>query len=70
MRLSAIKETRLDAAYVMVDTEWACAMTSSESEPLTLSSAFILHRRQNGAFEIVFYLNHQDISEIVQARAS
>lgn len=70
MRLSAIRETRLDAAYVMVDTEWACEMASSEAEPLTLSSAFILHRRENGAFEIVFYLNHQDISEIARARAA
>ena len=69
-RLNSINETRLDDNYVLVDTEWACEMVSSEAEPLTLSSAFILHRDEGGAFKIVFYLNHQDIPEIVRTRAA
>lgn len=69
MRLSAISQTSLDDNYVLVDTEWTCTMTSREAEPLTLASAFILHRGENGTFQIVFYLNHQDITTIIRNRA-
>lgn len=61
-KLLDIRETRLDDAYTLVDTKWIMRpIDSSRKEGIELSSSFILWRTNN-SFEIVFYLNHQDIS--------
>ncbi|MDN3359566.1 hypothetical protein [Actinomadura sp. DC4] len=68
MRLTRIAETPLDDRYVLVDTEWETEPVTDES--LTLSSAYVLHRAEDGSLQVVFYLNHQDIMEVLRERAA
>lgn len=64
MRLTAITETPLDDHYVLVDTEWE---TEPATKPLSLSSAFVLRRTEEGGLQVVFYLNHQDVAQVIRA---
>lgn len=70
MRLTKITETPLDDHYILVDTEWETEPATSETEPLTLSSAYILRRTDDQTLQVVFYLNHQDIMEVIRERAA
>jgi hypothetical protein len=67
MRLTGITETPLDDHYILVDTRWETEPATSETEPLFLSSAFILRRTGDHRLQVVFYLNHQDIMEVIRA---
>ncbi|HEU4966348.1 MAG TPA: hypothetical protein VFT53_02610 [Candidatus Saccharimonadales bacterium] len=65
--LTDIQERRLDDTYTLVDTKWIMRpIDPSHKQNLELSSSFILKRTAN-SFEIVFYLNHQDIVSKLQA---
>jgi hypothetical protein len=70
MRLTKITETPLDDHYILVDTEWETEPATSQTEPLTLSSAYILRRTDDQTLQVVFYLNHQDIMEVIRERAA
>lgn len=67
-RLVSLAETRLDDTYVLVNTEWEMDVTPP-GDALALASTFIL-RRAGDALRVVFYLNHHDIAQVVQARAT
>lgn len=67
MRLTGITETPLDDHYILVDTQWETEPATSETEPLSLSSAYVLRRTEDDTLQIVFYLNHQDIMEVIRA---
>ncbi|GAA1256878.1 hypothetical protein GCM10009677_03900 [Sphaerisporangium rubeum] len=69
IHLTSLTETRLDDHYILVDTRWQGTPATPGGEPLDLSSAYILHRAPDGTLRIVFYLNHQDLREIVRARS-
>ena len=65
-RLASIRETRLDDVYTLVDTDWIGELR--DGGELALSSTFIL-RREGESHVVVFYLNHQDIADVVQETA-
>jgi hypothetical protein len=67
MRLTGITETPLDDHYILVDTQWETEPSTSETEPLSLSSAYVLRRTEDDRLQVVFYLNHQDITEVIRA---
>jgi hypothetical protein len=67
MRLTGITETPLDDHYILVDTQWETEPATSETEPLSLSSAYVLRRTEDDRLQVVFYLNHQDITEVIRA---
>jgi hypothetical protein len=64
--LTGIRETPLDASYVLVDTDWAMSV-GTDGEPIHLSSTFIL-RKEGHELRIVFYLNHQDVTALIASR--
>jgi hypothetical protein len=66
--LTGIRETQLDADYVLVDTDWVMSVGAG-GEDIDLSSMFIL-RNDGGDLRIVLYLNHQDVAALIAARTS
>jgi hypothetical protein len=62
VRLVSVNEQALDARHVLATTEWVVERT--DAAPIRLASTFIL-RRANDSFVVVFYLNHQDLGEIL-----
>jgi hypothetical protein len=63
LRLDRADETPLDQEYILVRTTWRASRRSGPD--LRLASSFIL-RRVPGDFEIVFYLNSQDLSAVLK----
>jgi hypothetical protein len=66
VRLASVRETVLDPMHVLAVTDWIAESTDGAEIPL--ASSFIL-RRQGSSFVVVFYLNHQDITAVLAARA-
>ena len=62
LRLDEADETPLDKDYLLVRTTWKASRRSGPD--LRLASSFIL-RRVPGDFEIVFYLNSQDLRSVL-----
>ena len=67
-RLTDLSEIWLDDRHVLASTEWDVVFASAEAEPLTLSASYLL-RRTDDDWEILVYLNHQDIRRVIGARA-
>src|SRR5215470_18642755 len=64
LELADISEMPLDDLHTLVRTSWRLRMRSQASrDPIFLLSTFIL-RREDGAWRIVLYLNHQDLSKL------
>jgi hypothetical protein len=64
LRLDQADETPLDGDYILVRTTWIASRRSGPD--LQLSSSFVL-RRMTGDFEIVFYLNSQDLRSVLKS---
>jgi len=65
MELGHIEETPLDDDHTLVRTSWTLRMRGdSPRPPITLSSTFLL-RREEGAWRILLYLNHQDMGKLL-----
>lgn len=58
-----VDTTALDDRHVLAATRWAARRKAGGSIPL--ASTFIL-RRQDDSFVVIFYLNHQDLTEVLQ----
>lgn len=67
VRLASVRETVLDPMHVLAVTDWIAESTDGDEIPL--ASSFIL-RRQGSSFVVIFYLNHQDITAVLAARAT
>lgn len=69
MDLAGLTETPLDDRHTLVSTSWQVRFTPAAGpvEPLTLRSDFLL-RRNGDRWQIVLYLNHQDIGAIIERR--
>ena len=67
MELTGLSEMRLDDHHVLAATEWAVVFATPDAEPLTLHSSYLL-RRTADDWEIMVYLNHQDIVGVIGAR--
>jgi hypothetical protein len=59
-----LEESPLDDAHTLVRTSWFLRRRGASSDaPVTLKSTFVL-RREESAWRIVLYLNHQDMGEL------
>ena len=69
--LTEIRETPLDDLHTLVETSWAVRFgpDAPAAGPLTLRSAFLL-RRRDGRWQVVVYLNHQDIVAMIGSLAA
>jgi hypothetical protein len=64
LELADISEIPLDDLHTLVRTSWRLGMRNQASrDPIFLLSTFIL-RREDGAWRIVLYLNHQDLNKL------
>jgi len=67
--LTALAETPLDDLHTLAETRWQLRFPESpETAPLTLRSTFVL-RHEAGVWQIVLYLNHDNIVSIIKDRA-
>ena len=64
LELADISEMPLDEVHTLVRTSWRLRMRDqAPRDPLALDSTFIL-RKDDGAWRIVLYLNHQDMNKL------
>ena len=64
LELADISEMPLDDRHTLVQTSWRLRMRNQAlPDPIFLHSTFIL-RREDGAWRIVLYLNHQDLNKL------
>jgi Domain of unknown function (DUF4440) len=64
LELADISEMPLDDLHTLVWTTWNLRMRDERpSDPVCLRSTFIL-RKEDQAWRIVLYLNHQDINKL------
>ena len=62
--LADISEMPVDDLHTLVRTSWRLRMRDPQPrDPIFLLSTFIL-RREDGAWRIVVYLNHQDLNKL------
>jgi hypothetical protein len=65
IRLTTVREMALDSTYTLVTTDWIADVSAGAEIPL--KSTFIL-RRDGSSLKVVFYLNHQDIGQLLADR--
>lgn len=67
--LVSVREQPLDERHTLASTVWRARFTSDAADrsPLELSSDFLL-RRDDGAWRIAVYLNHNDVAAVFAAR--
>jgi len=64
LELADISEMPLDDLHTLVRTSWRLRMRAqARRDPIFLHSTFIL-RKDDGAWRIVLYLNHQDMNKL------
>jgi hypothetical protein len=64
LELADISEMPLDDLHTLVRTSWNLRMHQEPPrDPICLRSTFIL-RKDDGAWRIVLYLNHQDMNKL------
>ena len=64
LELADISEMPLDDLHTLVRTSWRLRMRDeAPRDPVFLLSTFIL-RKEDGAWRIVLYLNHQDLAKL------
>jgi hypothetical protein len=69
LELADISEMPLDDLHTLVRTSWNLRMRKEgPGDPVCLRSTFIL-RKDDGAWRIVLYLNHQDMNELFRELA-
>jgi hypothetical protein len=67
--LLSLRETPLDARYVMAATQWRMTFARDKHDPeeVVVDSVYIVDTGAD-AFKIVFYLANQDIMQILKQR--
>jgi hypothetical protein len=69
LELAGISETPLDDLHTLVRTSWQLRMRDQAArDPVFLDSTFLL-RKDDGAWRIVLYLNHQDMNKLLSGLA-
>ncbi len=59
----------LDDQHVLSETRWDVEFADENAEPLTLHATYLL-RRSDGGWNVVAYLNHQDIGSVLADRTA
>jgi hypothetical protein len=67
LHLESIAETKLGADHVLAQVTWVADGLKPGEEPLVLHTTYVLHRTGED-LQIIFYLNHQDLSALAAAR--
>lgn len=62
LTLDAAREIRLDSQHVLVRTSWTAP--TREGGSVTLESTYVLRRTPDG-LQVLLYLNHQDMTELL-----
>ena len=67
--LSSLRQARLDARYVIANTQWRMTFAQNEHEPqdVTADSVYIVDTGTD-PFKIVFYLASQDLLQVLKER--
>jgi ketosteroid isomerase-like protein len=62
-----LEETRLDENHTMVQAQWSLQFEKDPGRPIIdeIAATYVL-RRQQGSWQIVFQLDHQDLAKRVQ----
>jgi len=65
--VSAVEEMRLDEKHTLVQTRWSLRFEKDPASPIVEETAatYVLRQHQ-GAWQIVFQLDHQDLTQRVQ----
>jgi hypothetical protein len=66
-RLASLALSVLDEKHVLVHTRWDSTFVEPSSDPLELSSSFLLRRTDRG-WRVAVYLNHADIAQVIARR--
>lgn len=66
-RLRDHEARHLDDQHVVVDTTWDVAFKDEAAQPLALHSTYLL-RLVDGQWQVVVYINHQDIGSVIAER--
>jgi hypothetical protein len=66
LRLESVRETVLDSMHTLAGTSWIGER--KDGGEITLESTFIL-RREGQSFVVVFYLNHQNLGEVLAPKS-
>jgi hypothetical protein len=66
-RVDSVEATTLDSKYILVKTVWNMLIRANDGDEVTrkTSATYILSSIED-SFEIVFQLDHQDLTKIVQ----
>jgi hypothetical protein len=66
-RITALEETRLDENYIMVKAHWNMRFEKKSEQAITdeTSATYFLFQQEN-ILQIVFQLDHQDLTKRVQ----
>jgi ketosteroid isomerase-like protein len=66
-RITTLEETRLDETYVMVKAHWNMQFENKSGQSITddTSATYVLFQQEN-KLQIVFQLDHQDLTKRVQ----
>ena len=66
-KITALEETRLDKNYVMVKTYWNMQFEKNPGQSIVneISATYVLFQQEN-ILQIVFQLDHQDLTKRVQ----
>ncbi len=67
-KIRSLEETRLDDNYVMFKAHWTMRFEKDAEQPIAdeTSATYILHQ-QESSLRIVFQLDHQDLTQRIQA---
>ena len=66
-RIDSVEASQLDSKYTLVKTTWKMRVRINQGADLTtLTSATYVLSTTEAAFEIVFQLDHQDLTKILQ----
>ena len=65
--ITALEETRLDKNYIMVKAHWNMQFEKKPGQSITddISATYVLFQQEN-RLQIVFQLDHQDLTKRVQ----
>lgn len=65
--LVSLRETRLDARYVLASTQWRMTFVQGQAHDVVADSVYIVDTSAE-AFKIVFYLASQDLMQVLKQR--
>jgi hypothetical protein len=66
-RLRDLDAQPVDDQHVLVRTTWDVVLSDEEAEPFAMHSTYLL-RLVDGEWQVLVYLNHQDIGSIIAER--